>query len=103
MLVVFSLHNLKPLTHAHLNHLHLLWVHLFPEILQQIISILQGFLALAFRVVAVRITSDHKKLNCSSSPFNIVSSKTIRTNDILSALSNMNFSKGSSLNDNVWL
>jgi pumilio RNA-binding family len=49
--------------------------------------------------VGVRITSNDKKLN-SSSPFNTVSSKAVGTDDILSALSNMNLSKGGSQNDN---
>ncbi|CAL4953704.1 unnamed protein product [Urochloa decumbens] len=50
--------------------------------------------------VGVRITSNEKKLNCSPSPFNTVSSKAVGTDDILSALSSMNLSKSGTLNGN---
>ncbi|OEL35734.1 Pumilio-like protein 2 [Dichanthelium oligosanthes] len=50
--------------------------------------------------VGVRITSNEKKLNCSSSPFNTVSSKAVGADDILSALSSMNLSKSGTLNGN---
>ncbi|CAO2182369.1 unnamed protein product [Urochloa humidicola] len=50
--------------------------------------------------VGVRITSNEKKLNCSSSPFNTVSSKAVGADDILSALSSMNLSKSGTLNSN---
>jgi pumilio RNA-binding family len=50
--------------------------------------------------VGVRITSNEKKLNCSSSHFNTVSSKAVGADDILSALSSMNLSKGGTLNGN---
>lgn len=46
--------------------------------------------------VGVRMTSNEKKLTCSSSPFNTMSSTAVETDGILSALSNMNLSK----NDN---
>ncbi|KAG2592907.1 hypothetical protein PVAP13_5NG586100 [Panicum virgatum] len=50
--------------------------------------------------VGVRITSNEKKLNCSSSPFNTVSSKAVGADDILSALSSLNLSKSGTLNGN---
>uniref|UniRef100_A0A0D9V7Q4 PUM-HD domain-containing protein n=1 Tax=Leersia perrieri TaxID=77586 RepID=A0A0D9V7Q4_9ORYZ len=48
--------------------------------------------------VGVRINSNEKKLNCSSS-FNTVSSKAVEPDDILAALSNMNMSKDGTLSD----
>ncbi|WVZ68218.1 hypothetical protein U9M48_017181 [Paspalum notatum var. saurae] len=50
--------------------------------------------------VGVRITSNEKKLNSSSSPFNTVSSTAVGTDDILSALSSVNLSKSGTVNDN---
>ncbi|XP_062225846.1 pumilio homolog 2-like [Phragmites australis] len=50
--------------------------------------------------VGVRITSNEKKLNCSSSPFNTVSSKAVEADDMLAALSSMNLSKSGTLNGN---
>ncbi|KAJ1286189.1 hypothetical protein BS78_03G333800 [Paspalum vaginatum] len=50
--------------------------------------------------VGVRITSNEKKLNSSSSPFNTVSSAAVGSDDILSALSSVNLSKSGTVNDN---
>uniref|UniRef100_R7W815 Pumilio-like protein n=1 Tax=Aegilops tauschii TaxID=37682 RepID=R7W815_AEGTA len=50
--------------------------------------------------VGARISSNEKRLNCSSSSFNTVSSKALEPDDILTALSSMNLSKGGTLNDN---
>ncbi|XP_062207416.1 pumilio homolog 1-like [Phragmites australis] len=50
--------------------------------------------------VGVRITSNEKKLNVSSSPFNTVSSKALESDDILAALSSMKLSKSGTLNGN---
>ncbi|BAS75190.1 Os01g0844800, partial [Oryza sativa Japonica Group] len=48
--------------------------------------------------VGVRINSNEKKLNCSSS-FNTASSKAVEPDDILAAISNMNMSKDGTLGD----
>ncbi|EMS59607.1 Pumilio-like protein 2 [Triticum urartu] len=50
--------------------------------------------------VGARINSNEKRLNCSSSSFNTISSKALEPDDILTALSSMNLSKGGTLNDN---
>ncbi|VAH81703.1 unnamed protein product [Triticum turgidum subsp. durum] len=50
--------------------------------------------------VGARISSNEKRLNCSSSSFNTVSSKALEPDDILTALSSMNLSKGGTLNNN---
>ncbi|KAE8797288.1 Pumilio-like protein [Hordeum vulgare] len=50
--------------------------------------------------VGARISSNEKRLSCSSSSFNTVSSKALEPDDILTALSSMNLSKGGTLNDN---
>lgn len=50
--------------------------------------------------VGVRVGSNDKRLNGSSSSFNTVSSKALEPDDILTALSSMNLSKGGTLNDN---
>uniref|UniRef100_A0ACD5W5U4 Uncharacterized protein n=1 Tax=Avena sativa TaxID=4498 RepID=A0ACD5W5U4_AVESA len=50
--------------------------------------------------VGVRVGSNEKRLNSSSSSFNTISSKAFESDDILTALSDMNLSKSGTSNDN---